>query len=549
MNLYELFQAQVGAMAAIAAVAMGAFLAAAYGPLLLGWSRPGRAAARTRGSGLRTDLGYLLLGPINEALSRACRTLGIAVCAIVLGKSVGPELLRGFGPIIEQPRWIVVAEVLVVADFAFYWTHRLAHTVPFLWRFHAIHHSTRHVHWISALRAHPTEAYAHLFNVIPLLVLGFPVDALGMLLPVISVYALAIHCDVDISLRPLRYLLNTPAYHRWHHARDVRHGGVNFAGFFPIWDLIFGTYHLPDHRPLETGIDDPDMPEDFLAQLAYPFRKQRKRSAAPLPPTHVVITGGTHGIGHGLASAFLREGCRVTIAGRTKDGVERALRDLRHEGTDDLVAGTVADVGRPGDVDALWRFARARAPVDIWINNAGVSLPSRSLWENDPEALARLIATNVAGVALGSRVAMRGMVEEGRGKIYNVEGFGALGHKLHGSAAYGASKRAVRYLTDAIALEARRSGVIVATVDPGAVQTRMLDEAFGERLPFAWLVPLIRAVTQPVEAVAPGLSRAMLSNRRNGAHLRAVGVARLAILLVTGPFRRQPEVGSWIARL
>lgn len=238
---------------------------------------------------LRTDLGYLCLSPVTEAFSRVVTTLGIAGCAFVAGQRPGPDLLRGFGPVVEQSRWLIVVEMLLLGDLLYYWTHRLAHAVPWLWRFHAVHHSTRHLRWTSALRAHPAEAYVHLFQVVPLFLLGFPVDALAMLLPLFTLYALAIHANADVALRPLSYLVNSPAYHRWHHARVTEGGGTNFAGLFPLYDAVFGTYHLPEHAPREIGIDEPGMPDTFFAQLAYPFRCRPQARRAHLDPARLPI--------------------------------------------------------------------------------------------------------------------------------------------------------------------------------------------------------------------------------------------------------------------
>src|SRR6185295_18944631 len=169
-------------------------------------------------------------------------------------------------------RALIIGEMLVLSDFVYYWTHRAAHTVPALWRFHAVHHSTRHLRWTSALRAHPAEAYVHLVNVIPLFLLGYPIDSLVALAPLITGYAFVIHTKFDVAAGFLNALFNSPRFHGWHHARDVEGAGVNFAGFFPIWDMLFGTYAMPDRRPAEVGIRDEQMPETCLAQVVHPFR-------------------------------------------------------------------------------------------------------------------------------------------------------------------------------------------------------------------------------------------------------------------------------------
>lgn len=255
------------------ALAFGAVVAfCGLGRLRSALERSGKLRANASRTSLWTDIGYLILSPIPEVLSRTLAIVAIAPCAVLIGRELGPDLFGGFGPVMRQPRWLVVSEMFVLSDFIYYWTHRMAHTVPALWRLHAVHHSTKHLRWTSALRAHPAEVYSHVLALAPLFLLGFPVEALAALTPLISLCALFIHTDSNFSVRKLSYVFNSPRYHGWHHALDVRDGSVNFAGFFPVFDALFGTYRLPEERPAAVGIDDPAMPETCLEQIAYPFR-------------------------------------------------------------------------------------------------------------------------------------------------------------------------------------------------------------------------------------------------------------------------------------
>ncbi|HMI92257.1 MAG TPA: sterol desaturase family protein [Polyangiales bacterium] len=224
------------------------------------------------GRHLRTDLGFLLLAPLNDTIARSLTTFAVAACAALLGIAVGPHLVDGFGPISRQPMWLIMLEMLVLGDLGFYWSHRLAHTVPWLWRIHAVHHSTRVMRWSSAIRVHPAEGWAHLLNAVPLFLLGFPIDHLLPVIPLMTAWAWFIHADLDVDLGPLRCILNNPAHHRWHHALDVTNGTKNYAGLFPVFDLVFGSYRRPDQPPDALGIDDNSMPETTLAQVLYPLR-------------------------------------------------------------------------------------------------------------------------------------------------------------------------------------------------------------------------------------------------------------------------------------
>jgi NAD(P)-dependent dehydrogenase (short-subunit alcohol dehydrogenase family) len=244
--------------------------------------------------------------------------------------------------------------------------------------------------------------------------------------------------------------------------------------------------------------------------------------------THVVVTGATRGIGLGLALAFARAGCRVTIAARKPDSLERALAQLADAGA--VAAGTTCNVGSPAEMEALLQFAERSAPIDVWVNNAGRNVAAVPLGEHDLAPLAELVSTNLGGVTLGCALALRVMTPRGRGKIYNVEGFGADGIKLAGLAPYGATKAGVRYLSRALAREAKSSGVLVATVDPGVVATDALAALYPTLSP--WVQTCTRALAQPASAVAPRLVRAMLDNRRSGVVLRATGAAAVTARLV-----------------
>ena len=222
-----------------------------------------------------TDTSYLLLSPVTELCTRMITTIGFVVCAGLIGRPIDLDLLHGYGPVVDQPRWLILVEMLVLADFAYYWVHRMAHNIPWLWRLHAVHHSTQHLCSLSALRAHPGEVYTVFLSRLPLFLLGFPLEALVDLMFFTVPYALWIHSDVRYSARPLHYLFNSPDFHRWHHALEFKGNGTNFAGLFPIFDALFGTYHFPAAAPAALGIADRMMPESLLGQLVYPFRSHK----------------------------------------------------------------------------------------------------------------------------------------------------------------------------------------------------------------------------------------------------------------------------------
>lgn len=77
-------------------------------------------------------------------------------------------------------------------------------------------------------------------------------------------------------MRSLSYVVTSPVYHAFHHTHSNEAGNKNFAGLFPIFEKLFGTYCLPDYAPTRFGLDDPDFPADLRCQLLYPFKSERR---------------------------------------------------------------------------------------------------------------------------------------------------------------------------------------------------------------------------------------------------------------------------------
>jgi NAD(P)-dependent dehydrogenase (short-subunit alcohol dehydrogenase family) len=186
----------------------------------------------------------------------------------------------------------------------------------------------------------------------------------------------------------------------------------------------------------------------------------------------VVITGSTRGIGHGLAHELLKRGCSVVISGRTQLAVDKALSTLAEAHGAARIFGQAYDVTDYAQLDALWRATVTRfGRVDIWINNAGISTARLALWQQNPKDVHDVINTNLLGVMYGCQVALHGMLEQRSGAVYNMEGFGSTGMTREGMATYGASKRAVTYLTKSLVQDVKASDVIVGTISPGIVAT------------------------------------------------------------------------------
>jgi sterol desaturase/sphingolipid hydroxylase (fatty acid hydroxylase superfamily) len=222
---------------------------------------------------------WLVGGPLarvaGEAAFFAAMVLALPALTIPCGLKLG-EAAQRFAPFARLPIAVQIPVALAAVDFFAYWGHRAMHSAM-LWRWHAVHHSPRELDWLSAARNHPLgEAIGRVLGGVPLLFLGVDGRVLAGLAPVLAIWALFLHVNVRWTFGPLKYVIATPLFHRWHHARDPEAQGKNFAAFFPVWDLVFGTFHAPDRQPAAFGVDARDeVPETFLAQLAYPFRRRR----------------------------------------------------------------------------------------------------------------------------------------------------------------------------------------------------------------------------------------------------------------------------------
>jgi len=218
-----------------------------------------------------TDLGWWFFTPwVGRAASALALMAAIVPLSLLMRGTTAPPTNRWFT---HQPVALQILELLVAADLLGYFAHRLFHGHR-LWPFHAIHHSAEDLDWLSATRVHPlNEVGNRLIQVIPLYFLGFRGPALAAIAPVFTLYALFVHANLRWDFGPLRLVIASPAFHRWHHARAAEGKDRNFAGLFPWIDLLFGTLYLPRGRqPVVFGVDDP-VPRRLAGQLLFPFRR------------------------------------------------------------------------------------------------------------------------------------------------------------------------------------------------------------------------------------------------------------------------------------
>ena len=145
--------------------------------------------------------------------------------------------------------------VFVLAELLGYWTHRMMHRVPWLWRFHEVHHAPTHVTWLEAWRQHPVDFVIHGVIVgLPGALLGASLSEFTAIVLLRKTYTTFLHANVSWRLAWLETVIATPAFHRVHHSQDPREYDRNFAGMFPVIDTIFGTRAGSLERSLERSL-------------------------------------------------------------------------------------------------------------------------------------------------------------------------------------------------------------------------------------------------------------------------------------------------------
>ena len=234
-------------------------------PLERIWSRRRQRVFRREWS---TDLSYF-------AMTHLLVQLVILVTTVFATQHLTGFVIPATSALLSAPPlWLQFVLALFVADFFQYWSHRAYHLVPWLWRFHAVHHSAETMDWLAGSRMHLLEVLVTRICVfVPLFVLGFSPDALYLYVGWVGFHAVFVHANLRWRFGWLRYVITTPQYHHWHHAQDEAFVDANYAVHLPILDLIFGTFRLPDAWPESYGTLGKPLPKGLLAQHAYPFEK------------------------------------------------------------------------------------------------------------------------------------------------------------------------------------------------------------------------------------------------------------------------------------
>ena len=204
-------------------------------------------------------LSFLVLLPATQAT----KYLGVPALQAAIARA--PWLLQFF-------------LAVVVADVAEYLIHFALHKVPFLWRFHAVHHSSKALDWIAGSRSHfVDDTLVRAFILVPLM-LGFSQTIILAYLVFVTLHATWTHCNFGPNAKWLEKFLVMPRYHHWHHTSQKEGIDKNFAIHFPWIDRLFGTYYYPDTWPEAYGLDGEEIARGFFRQTVDPFTRKRKSS-------------------------------------------------------------------------------------------------------------------------------------------------------------------------------------------------------------------------------------------------------------------------------
>ncbi len=244
--------------------------------LLARWT-PCNAGQPLWRKGMVTDILYSFAIPL---LNRFAHVIFFGVFIAIFFRAtdqdtLGDYIRHGFGPLSAWPLWAQAACVFILSDIILYWFHRLFHGKT-LWPFHAIHHSSPEVDWLSTYRFHPINTwFAFVLTNVMMLAVGFSPEAIAIMAVFNMIYSAMVHANLNWTFGPFKYVFASPVFHRWHHTFEKEGMNKNFAPTFPLIDIIFGTFYMPEGKlPQHFGVPGSGIPSGFLGQMAWPFKQR-----------------------------------------------------------------------------------------------------------------------------------------------------------------------------------------------------------------------------------------------------------------------------------
>lgn len=179
----------------------------------------------------------------------------------------------------QLPFYLQIILSLVIIDFFLFFGHWLSHKSKFLWKYHAIHHSSLRLYWLNGEKRHPLhQIFEGAPGIIMCLLIGAPYLSVVGALSFLAINMMLQHCNIDYRAGFLKKVFSVAELHRWHHRTDYKDAQVNYGAWLIIWDIIFGTYYDEPHVYKgvgEVGIaEEPNFPRNYFGQFIYPFKRK-----------------------------------------------------------------------------------------------------------------------------------------------------------------------------------------------------------------------------------------------------------------------------------
>lgn len=220
--------------------------------------------------GWRTDAVYFFMSHVLVQFILLVVTASTTVVVATVNVPGTQEFIGGL------PFLVQFLLAVFVADLAQAVLHRCYHRIMVLWKFHAVHHSSRELDWLAGSRVHLIETIlTRSIVMLPLLFFGFEQPAVNAYAILVGLQAVVAHANIGVNFGWLEYVITLPRYHHWHHARHLDYWDCNYAIHLPVVDMLMGSFKLPRDGswPEEYGVLKLEtVPEGFVAQHLMPFQ-------------------------------------------------------------------------------------------------------------------------------------------------------------------------------------------------------------------------------------------------------------------------------------
>ena len=227
-----------------------------------------------------------------------------------------------------------------------------------------------------------------------------------------------------------------------------------------------------------------------------------------------------------------------------QSSVDAVVEELKGISKNEACDGYACEVTRATEIQELWNLASSIQPIDIWINNAGINHASQQFHKLEPQAIQEVLDTNISGTMLASHIAINGMLNQGFGFLYNMEGLGSDGRIVEGVSIYGSTKRTVRYFTKALIKEYKNDPIQIGTLSPGMVVTNMLiDPLTSHPEENREALKIFHILSDRPEVVTPWLVSKILGNHKHGAHIAWLTNQKIAGRFIANMFKKRKVKG------